>query len=217
MERARAKANITGHRNLDHDANIYPPWSVEVPKSGGTPITEIPDTSGKLRIDHIKPMVGSNGFIVYTDGSANPQAKTNPSYGIVTLDYRGHQISTNNGKLHSGKSILDAETYAIYHVMELTLDRIHDLGPLTYPSIVVIMSDSTGAINSVIRPSNEGPLAYLNHQRSEIETHLARNRTIFKIGWVKGHSKDLCNDKADKLAKTATHKKDPMPWTTYSM
>ena len=214
MERARTKAGLTRHRSYDPPQDIAP-WTHPVPNTKG-PHTE--ELHGDTRISALKPKINPNGgYLMYTDGSANPKVThKKPSYGIVVLNHQGNQETTEEGTLHAGKSILDAETTAIYKAMEMAMNMRAPWADPTHPSHMIILSDSKAAIDSVLRPKRQGTLAYLNILREDIEDHPNRPHCKFTIGHVKGHTRDPGNEAADKLAKRATTYRDPLPMKTHS-
>ena len=215
MRKARDLGGLAGPRQEEDETEpgggSTLPWQVEVPDPvPDTPITTLP-RDHPIHVGHLLTKIGSTGSITYTDGSA--RTGQNAAYGLVQLDYRGQVVYQDNGKLASGKSILDAETTAIYKAMEHILLNGH---PSPIVSTHFILTDSAAALHAVTNPARKGTLAYLNAWREEIETHPMRQTTQFLIGKVKAHSGITGNEMADKLAKSATTYKDPYPGTSMS-
>ena len=218
MTEARRKANLP-QRNTADPSQTTAPWTVPVPEPRGPVTSELSPKVDKTKytIPDLCWKINSTGTLIYTDGSANPKnPNIPPSYGIIMLNYQGNQITTEEGVLFGGKSILDAETTAIYKAMEMAMVNRPPSADPSQVSKTIIMSDSKIAIDAVLRPKRSGTLAYLNIMRADIEDHPDRHLHHFTIGHVKGHSKDPGNDAADKLAKKAKTYRDHLPLTTHS-
>ena len=217
MERARRKADLPAPQEVGNSEATTAPWTTPVPEPKGPAHEALQPRKDKARhtIANLIGKINSTGALFYTDGSANPR-NPQPSYGIIMLNYKGNQTATEEGRLYEGKSILDAETTAIYKAMEMALNHRPPSADPTKPSLSIIMSDSKIAIDAVLRPKRSGTLAYLNTMRKDIEEHPERHLHQFTIGHVKGHSNDPGNDLADKLAKTAKTYRDNLPLRTHS-
>ena len=193
------------------------PWSVKVPSPGGPTIRPIP-TGFPTDLRYIKDRTTANDVVVYTDGS-HTTAQT--SYAAVAINAStGTEITHIAGRLSAGKTIADAETYAVYLGILLAMDlrdnlSVHDRdqGRLR---VIIILTDSRTAIDAVTNAKSTGPLAYLNNIRDDVETHPLRDSTAIFVGWVKGHSKIAGNERADSLAKAADTTKDTLPGLSHT-
>lgn len=211
MRKAREAGNLcTVDTDNGRNEGLLP-WHVEVPDpSEEAPIIPLPHDH-PTNIGHLMTKIGSTSMVTYTDGSARDNK--NPSYGMAVFNYRNEIVYQENGTISKDKSILDAETTAIYKAMEHALNT-------SKPSLIkarhYILTDSKAALHTVTNPQRKGPTSYFNLWRNEIENHPDREYNQSIIGWVRGHSKIIGNELADRLAKTATNQKDPYPGTTLS-
>ena len=193
------------------------PWSTAIPPPGGPAIRKTPD-GFPTNLKYIRDRVTANDIVVYTDGS-HTTSKT--SYAVVAINpSTGNEISHIAGKLSRGKTIADAETYAVYQGILLAMDTrdnlsVHEIerGRLR---VIVILTDSRTAIDAVTNAKSSGPFAYLNRIRDDVENHPLRKSTAIFIGWVKGHSKIAGNERADSLAKAADITKDTLPGLSHT-
>lgn len=226
MAKARITANLeTTHGSMDMTDTIVP-WNQPVPKQTDplhplfTKITLETDNGKEHTVPRIKQTLDLNDpedLIIYTDGSADRGTSgKNPSYGIVVLNSSGNLITTDDGKLVAGKCIHDVETITIYKAVEIALsNKTSILGSRRRKA--VIFTDSTTAMDAVLNSKSNGPLAYLNTLRQELEQDEMRPHLDIMIGWIKGHSKIPGNEMADLLVKNCTNVlKDPLPFTTHS-
>lgn len=212
--RARATAKLPTENN-DFDNGItgeIAPWTIPLPPHTKTINALRPEDPVDIpTCKKILDLKSLNDRVIYTNGSKSPQEK--PSYGIAMFNTNADLIQTDQGKLSAGKSINDAETMAIYKAMELALNETtFNFGR---NKKVIILSDSRTGIDAVLNPKTSGSLAYLNLMRQDIDGREDRHLVDFTLRWVKGHSKNMGNELADHLAKTATIFKDPLPFTTH--
>ena len=192
------------------------PYTREIPIPRGPYIRQI-DVRHLEAIRKIESTVHPRSIIAYTDGSET--INTDCSFAAILYTPEGNLIAQENGRLSPGKTILDAETTAIYHAMTMAMNTATDLTVYERETKrimrhVIILSDSKAAINKIVEPERQGPTAYLNAMREEVENHEERPHTVFHIGWIKGHAKIRGNEAADRLAKSATDIKDPYPGTS---
>ena len=193
------------------------PWSVKIPTPGGPAIRPIP-TGFPTNLKYIKDRTTANDVVVYTDGS-HTTAQT--SYAAVAINAStGTEITHIAGRLSTGKTIADAETYAVYQGILLAMDlrdnlstHERDQGRLR---VIIILTDSRTAIDAVTNAKSTGPFAYLNQICDDVETHPLRGSTAIFVGWVKGHSKIAGNERADSLAKAADTTKDTLPGLSHT-
>ena len=143
--------NITNdHVPVEDDEPILP-WQVAIPEPGGPVIRKLPD---KYPTDLVglKKLTSDNDLVVYTDGSHTTERT---SYAAVIINtHTGSELNHINGTLSKGKTIADAETYAIYQGLLLAMDTPNkikvtdrDKGKLR---IIVVLTDSTTAFEAVV-------------------------------------------------------------------
>lgn len=95
------------------------PWRIEVPAPGGPAIGKIPE-GYPTDLTSLEQKLTANDVIVYTDG---PHPSTKTSYAAVAINpSTGTEITNQSGTLSGGKTIADAETYALYQAMLLAMD-----------------------------------------------------------------------------------------------
>lgn len=211
MHRARRTGGLEQVFGTDtQDDNLVTRY-LEVPTTIHEPHKRLPNDYPTHIHAELAKLIGSTGQIIFTDGSES--FDRNASYGLVALNKTGEIVYKDNGKLSSGKSIIDAETFAMYRAMEWALTELqYELGKR-----IVIVSDSRTALDKTLEPKPNGPTSYLNDMRREIEEHENRAKTSFILGWVKGHSKVAGNKIANQLAKDKwADYKGPYPGRTSS-
>ena len=221
MDKARSHARLpepTPPTTTDDadDMEAPLPYTYEIPEPRG-PHMRLIEVHHLEAIRRIESSIHPRSIIAYTDGSETPDRGS--SYAAVLYTPKGTLITKENGRLSPGKTIRDAETNAIYHAMIMAMNTPTDLTVYERETKrimrhVIVLSDSQAAIHEVIEPKRQGPTAYLNATREEVENHDERPHTVFHIGWIKGHSKIPGNETADRLAKSATDTKDPYPGTS---
>ena len=103
------------------------------------------------------------------------------------------------------KTIHDAEATALVCGLDASL-------ALPHTGSIFLLSDCRPALMIFLETSPSGPLNYLNAPLSK----LAQTTRQILPAWIKGHSGHPGNERADRLAKTATIIKDPFPGITHS-
>ena len=148
------------------------------------------DFSGKISFDLVKDC----DLFVFTDGSFKDDIA---SLGICI--YSGASWRENvslfekSQVLTPRKSILDAEAKA------LVMGLHHSLS-LNYTGQIYLISDNQTALRMFL-PLPPTDLQYLV---PDIHTLLRNSNQTIRLTWIKGHSGNKGNDRADTLAKTAT-------------
>lgn len=193
VEKANSIANVSNEAPADaanDEEEPLQPWTVPLGETKGLQHRTLPDNY-PTGLEELCKLIAASDIIAYTDGSQRPNEP--PSFGLVLYDHEGRTITEENGKLCKGKTIVDAETTAIYMAMELAMEQRDNVTIFQWetnrcPRKVIILSDSRTAIQAVTEPRQSGNLAYLNHHRIDVEQHPQRPNTVFLLKWVKGHS-----------------------------
>ena len=148
------------------------------------------DFSGMISFD----LICDDDLFVFTDGSFKNDVA---SFGICIFSgaswRENFSLYEKNQILTPRKSILDAEAIA------LVIGLRHSLS-LGYTGHIYLILDNQTALR-IFLPSPPPDLQYLT---SEIHTLLKNSTQTIRPTWIKGHSGNKGNDRADTLAKTAT-------------
>ena len=213
----RIKIPTTTDDTTDLEAPL--PFTREIPEPRGPHLRSI-DIRHIGAVRKIEWTIHPRSIIANTDGSERQDANFS-SFAAILYTPNGTVITQESGRLSPGKMILDAETTANCHAMNMAMNTttdltVHDRETKRIMRHVIVLCDSKAAIHEIVEPRRHGPTAYLNAMREEVENHEERPRTVFHIGWIKGHSKIAGNEAADRFAKSATDTKDPYPGTSPS-
>ena len=132
-------------------------------------------------------------IVAYTDGSYNKKTKK-ASYGVIILDENMNVIHTFGGLIEdiylNNMRNVGGEIIAAQEAMKYTLDNGYES--------VKIYHDYTGVSMWPLckwKTNNDCTKAYMNFYK-EIS-----KKIIISFKNVKGHSGDIYNDMADKVAK----------------
>ena len=151
-------------------------------------------------------LLNDGDLFVFSDGSHQNDVA---SYGYVIFSgvswRNGISLLENHGRLTSRKTILDAETYAIIKGLRAALT-------LDHRERIFLLSDSQSALRLFL-PRLVADFASLTPEALNLT--LSTDRPILPT-WVKGHSGNLGNTRADLLARTATVTSDNHPGPSYS-
>lgn len=167
--------------------------------------------TSQLSIQEEYDLAKIKNIVIYTDGSMKKQDNNNNNkaynhgYGVVILDKDTEKpLFKFKGRFSKESELMGhielVELYAIYRA-GLFINKKINSGLLNKDISVTIMTDNQDNIHNYDKIKNEdfsmkGVMLF-----KEI---LKETKNMdFKIEWVKGHSNNLHNREADKLAKSA--------------
>ena len=175
--------------SIDNNYSDLPAELKELPNDGDFLINCV-DFSGEISFDDIK----NCDLLVFTDGSyKNDVASFGFCIFLGTSWKENISLYESCYVLTPRKSILDAEAIA------LVVGLQHSLS-LGYTGTIYLFSDNQAALRIFV-PHAPRDLLYL---APKIRTLLRSTARPIQPAWVKGHSGNKENDKADALAKSAT-------------
>ena len=145
------------------------------------------------KIKHIE----SGELAIFTDGSLR-----GGKVGFGIAAYTAESIEEGRTEWEEaasmeGKDIMDAETWAIIralHIANRTAKKIR------------IFTDSRNAKEWILNPRKKGHMAYMWDSLCEATREKGSE---IKISWVKGHTGNKGNERADALARKGGKKDDP--------
>ncbi|XP_067118884.1 uncharacterized protein [Centruroides vittatus] len=129
---------------------------------------------------------------IYTDGS-----RTKVAVGCAFVVYKAqHCLYQMRRRLATHCTNNQAESLAICYALEWITKNFQDFPMHTY----CIHSDSKVAIQQLIKINTSLPI--VKNSLSHFKT-LTKNNINISINWIKGHSGDLGNERANLLARSA--------------
>ena len=156
----------------------------------------IPERGDTAEWEKVKG-IGGTEIAIFTDGSLM-DGKT--GYGIVAYTEK----SLREGKAEweeagnmMEKSVLDTGTWAIMRALQITKQDTRD---------VRIYTDSRNARDWIVELRKEGPMAYMWDLLCEA-TEGGKNGV--KVSWIKGHTGNKGNERADALARKGGEIRNP--------
>ena len=214
-------ARLLRYRPLQFMDELFPPMTLEktittsindqyqnlAPITKSMPINDFSyckeiDFSGRISFDLIRDC----DLLVFTDGSFKNDVA---SLGICIFSGASWKenisLYEKNQILTPRKSILDAEAIA------LVIGLRHSLN-LSYTGHIYLISDNQTALR-IFLPLPPPDLQYL---ASDVHTLLQNSTQIVRPTWIKGHSGNIGNDRADILAKSATDPTSQYDGPSYS-
>jgi ribonuclease HI len=136
----------------------------------------------------------NDSIIIYTDGS-KMDTGTGAAFA-ATKD--GQIIAEKKILLSSYSSVFQAEMTAIQQALHWTLQQRE------LPKEVVIMSDSSAAIQAIKSQKNKNNISQvIKQQINEIQI----KGTKMSLNWIRGHNNNTGNEYVDMLAKAAIGKR----------
>ena len=133
-------------------------------------------------------------YTIFTDGSRFEETDTGQyKVGCAYVVYKDlEEIDYQKFRLSSTCTVFQAELLAIRESIQWCFER-------NVKYNICIKSDSQSAIQSIVDNYNMHPIAY------EIRQLISKYSSHICISWIRGHSGDIGNEKADELAKLAAN------------
>lgn len=165
--------------------------------------------TSQLSIQEEYDLENVKNIVIYTDGSMKKQDTNNKAYnhgyGVVILDKDTEQpLFKFKGRFSKESEMMQhielVELYAIYRASLFVKNRMNE-GLLNKDINVTVMTDNQDNIHNYekIKNDNFSMKGVILFKELLTETE----NMNFQIEWVKGHSNNLYNREADKLAKSA--------------
>lgn len=143
--------------------------------------------------------MSAHKITVYSDGSSGGAAKGAIGWGWIAVDWElGEVIAAGSGAEPTGTNNAAELQGAIDGIRHLVEKGLH------HGNVIELCSDSTYVLG--LATGNFEPQANLE-RASEIRRLAILTKLHTK--WIRGHSGDIFNDKADELAKAARDKLAP--------